>query len=155
MNPILPALSAFVALVPPDAGDARPVAEAYLDAYQSQDFEALAALYAADASFIDPTSFDVGDITPPISWRGKAQILDGLASWGVVRLDYAIDRSFAASGRVVFDGAVTAVYATQSGQRAFVFPIVTIVTVDAGEVIEHRDYTDYAGMHEQPASTGN
>lgn len=123
-----------------------PVAEAYLAAYEAQDFDALAALYAEDAVFIDPTSFDVGEITQPIDWQGRDAILTGLRSWNVERLEYAVDRNYQASGRTVFDGAVTAVYALEDGDQHYRFPIVTIVTVQDGQVVEHRDYTDFTGM---------
>ena len=129
-----------------DAPPAIPVAQAYLAAYQAQDFDALAALYAEDAVFIDPTSFDVGNITQPIDWQGRDAILSGLRSWNVARLEYAVDRNYQASGRTVFDGAVTAVYALEDGDQHYRFPIITIVTVQDGQVVEHRDYTDYAGM---------
>jgi limonene-1,2-epoxide hydrolase len=121
------------------------VARAYLEAYETQDFETLAGLYAADARFVDPTSFDVPDTTPPIDWQGPEAILAGLQSWGVVEVDYQIDRSFTASGRTVFDGSVTAVFANDGEAVRYLFPIVTIVTVVDGQVVEHRDYTDYAG----------
>lgn len=145
------ALVIFMAIaVRQSDGDAEPlpVAQTYLAAYQAQDFAALESIYAENAVFIDPTSFDVGAITPPIDWHGRDAILDGLRSWNVERLEYDIDREYEASGRTVFDGAVTAVYALESGERHYRFPIVTIITVEDGEVVEHRDYTNYAGMRQ-------
>ena len=141
------------ALVLWQATPAEPVAvaEAYLAAYESQDFVALRALYAEDAVFIDPTSANVQPITPPISWRGRDAIIEGLRSWGVARMDYTLDRTFHASGQVVFDGTSDVIYQTPNGELTYRFPIITIITVANGQVTEHRDYTDYAGMHQVPA----
>jgi ketosteroid isomerase-like protein len=145
---------ALCALVVWQTAPAEPVAvaEAYLAAYEAQDFDALRTLYAENAVFIDPTSADVQPITPPISWRGRETIIEGLRSWGVARMDYTLDRSFHASGQVVFDGTSDVVYQTPNGELTYRFPIITILTVEDGQVTEHRDYTDYAGMRELPAS---
>jgi ketosteroid isomerase-like protein len=134
-----------VALAAGPAQASGDVAQAYLAAYESQDFERLAELYAPDARFVDPTSFDVPETTPPIDWQGPDAIIAGLQSWGVADVDYQVDRSFTASGRTVFDGSVTAVFANNGDAVSYRFPIITIVTVADGHVVEHRDYTDYAG----------
>jgi ketosteroid isomerase-like protein len=125
------------------------VAEAYLAAYQAQDFAALETLYAEDAVFIDPTSETVPGIGGPFDWTGREAILAGIRGWGATRLEYEIDRSYSASGHVVFDGAVAAIYETQAGSVAYRYPIITIVTVEDGHVTEHRDYTDFSGMTQE------
>ncbi|MEN0652934.1 MULTISPECIES: nuclear transport factor 2 family protein [Hyphobacterium] len=125
------------------------VAEAYLAAYQAQDFAALEALYAEDAVFIDPTSEAIQGIGGPFDWTGREAILAGIRAWGATRLEYTVDRSWSASGHVVFDGAVAAIYETQTGTVAYRYPIVTIVTVGNGQVTEHRDYTDFSGMTQE------
>ena len=141
---LLAGLSAAAFAVSPVQAS-EDVANAYLEAYETQDFDSLAALYAPDARFVDPTSFDVPDTTPPIDWRGRDTIIAGLQGWGVAEVDYQIDRSFTASGRTIFDGSVTAVFANNGDAVSYRFPIITIVTVADGHVVEHRDYTDYAG----------
>ena len=128
---------------------ADAVAEAYLAAYQAQDYSALAGLIAEDAVFIDPTSEAVAGIPEAFHWSGRDAILAGMQSWGASRLDYTIDRQYAASGHVVFDGAVAAIYETAEGVTAYRYPIITIVTVEDGEVTEHRDYTDFSGMTQE------
>lgn len=125
------------------------VAEAYLAAYQAQDFAALETLYAEDAHFIDPTSETVQGIGGPFDWTGREAILAGIRGWGATRLEYEVDRTFSASGHVVFDGAVAAIYLTQAGSVAYRYPIITIVTVEDGHVTEHRDYTDFSGMTQE------
>lgn len=135
------------AVVMADPDSDRTVAEAYLSAYQHQDYDRMRALYAVDAVFVDPTSFRLPQM-PPIDWQGPDAILEGIASWGISGLEYHLERSYSASGAVVFDGSADAIYATPSGLRTFNYPIVTIITISDGLVIEHRDYTDYANSRE-------
>ncbi|WP_339744517.1 nuclear transport factor 2 family protein [uncultured Maricaulis sp.] len=138
-----------------DADSDRAVAEAYLTAYENQDYDTMRALYATDANFVDPTSFHLPQM-PPIDWQGPDTIIDGIASWGISGLEYHLDRSYTASGAVVFDGNADVIYATPSGPRIFTYPIVTIITVSNGLVVEHRDYTDYANSREiTPEATAN
>ncbi|MCF8880498.1 nuclear transport factor 2 family protein [Hyphobacterium sp. SN044] len=125
------------------------VAEAYLAAYQAQDFVALEALYAEDAVFIDPTSEAIQGIGGPFNWTGREAILAGIRGWGATRLEYEIDRTWSASGHVVFGGAVAAIYETETGSVAYRYPIITIVTIEDGHVTEHRDYTDFSGMTQE------
>ena len=129
----------------------RAVAEAYIAAYEHQDYEAMRALYAEDAVFVDPTSFQLPQM-PPINWQGRDTILEGIASWGISGLEMHLDRSYNASGAVVFDGNADVVYATPAGPRVFNYPIVTIVTIRDGQVVEHRDYTDFTGARETTAA---
>ncbi|HAQ36258.1 MAG: hypothetical protein CMF74_07245 [Maricaulis sp.] len=125
------------------------IADAYLAAYQAQDFDALAGWIAADAVFIDPTSEAVPGIAEPFHWTGRDAILAGMRSWGASRLEYEIDRRYSASGHVIFDGAVAAIYETPDGVTAYRYPIITILTIAEGQVIEHRDYTDFSGMTQE------
>ena len=131
-----------------DSAGARDVAEAYLAAYQTQDFDQMRELYAGDAHFIDPTSFDIPQITAPIDWQGADSIIAGISSWGIQHITYHQDRSYEASNAVIFDGNADVSYATETGARIFNYPIITIITVRDGQVVEHRDYTDYAGARE-------
>tara|TARA_R110000868_G_scaffold45045_3_gene149906 strand:- start:50993 stop:51484 length:492 start_codon:yes stop_codon:yes gene_type:complete len=130
-----------------DADSDRAVAEAYLAAYESQDYETMRTLYADDAVFVDPTSFHLSSM-PPIEWQGPETIIAGIASWGLAHIDYHPERSFTASGAVVFEGDADVYYTTPGGDRVFNYPIVTIITISDGRVVEHRDYTDYAGSRE-------
>lgn len=122
-------------------------AEAYLKAYQALDLRAVEALLAPDARFEDPTSTDVPGIGGPFRWEGRDAVIAGLRGWtqSVRRIDYTIRDRYEASGRVVFIGTAAALIAAPSGLVRTNFPIVTIVTLRDGKVIEHRDYTDYAG----------
>lgn len=153
IKPLLASLSVALLLTGAPAvarassqADASTIAAArtYLQAYESLDVEALAAMYAPDAAFIDETSLDQ---SAPFIWEGREAILAGISDWktSVVRLDYDLTEVFEAGGRVVFIGGVSARLAGAEGEATFHYPIVTIVTMTGGHVTEHRDYTDYAG----------
>lgn len=127
-------------------------ATAYLEAYQAFDLERLEALYAEEATFDDPTSLLLTGVNgAPFVFRGRDAILNGIRHWmqqSVTSLHYDVEEVYESSGRVVFIGA-----ATSNGSTRWRFRIVTIVTIENGLVVEHRDYTDYWGAA-QVASTG-
>jgi limonene-1,2-epoxide hydrolase len=127
------------------ANSAREVAEAWLDAYQRQDFAAMTALMTEETVFVDPTSFSIEAVTERIEWRGPDAITSGIAAWGMDHGVYEIERSYEASDRVIFIGRVDVVYGQGEAAQTFRYPITTIVTVDGDHVVEHRDYTDFAG----------
>jgi ketosteroid isomerase-like protein len=143
-------LTALALLMVDAANDDREIAETYLAAYQAQDFETMHELYAEDAHFIDPTSFDMPNIGARIEWIGPDAIIAGLSGWGVTRIDYTIAQTYAASGRVVFQATADVVYGNGTDERVFRYPITTIITIVDGKVAEHRDYTDFTGMTELP-----
>jgi ketosteroid isomerase-like protein len=149
---LLACLSVTGAAGATDASTPRQIAEAYLAAYERQDHGAMRALYADNARFIDPTSFAIADITAPIDWLGADAIIAGIASWGIDHLSYEIDRSYQSSNAVIFDGRTVVSYGSGADTRRFNYPIITIITVRDGKVVEHRDYTDFAGARELPAS---
>lgn len=127
-------------------------ATAYLDAYQAFDLERLEALYAEDATFDDPTSLLLTGVNgAPFVFRGRDAILNGIRFWmqnSVTSLRYDVEEIYESSGRVVFIGAATA-----NGPSRWRFRIVTIVTIENGLVVEHRDYTDYWGANQvQPTN---
>ena len=128
------------------------VAQTYIAAYSSQDFETMEELMADDAVFIDPTSFDLVYVGNPIHWTGFEEIRAGISSWNIARGVYHIDRVYEAAGRVVFDATMDVFYATSEGERGYRYPIVTIITVEDGLVTEHRDYT---GFNEMAALASN
>jgi ketosteroid isomerase-like protein len=134
-------------------GDPATIAAAtrYLGAYQALDLETLKTLYSEEAAFNDPTSLHIQGIGGPFVWRGRTSILDGMRAWivgGVTALQYDIEDVYEASGRVVFVGSINSFVNAPSGTTQYRYRIVTIVTVENGHVVEHRDYTDYAGVSE-------
>jgi ketosteroid isomerase-like protein len=121
------------------------VATAYLETYQSGNFEGMREFYADDAVFIDPTSFEIPNMGDTIHWQGADAIIAGISAWGASGLDYTFDRVYEASGRVIFDGATHVIYTRDDGDIIYNYPIITIITVQDGQVVEHRDYTDFGG----------
>lgn len=124
------------------------VAERYLEAYTALDIVALEELYAEDAVFIDPTSFDVPQIAQPVHFIGKDNVLAFVASLDGVMLDasYELDRIYEASGEVVFIGDGVFTFASEPKPVSYRSAVVTIISVKDGQVIQHRDYADYAGL---------
>ena len=145
---ILASLLSAPGLRADSTGSAQDVAERYLAAYSRLDFEDMRALYAPNATFIDPTSFAVLAPEQRIDWQGADAIIDGISNWGLTALDYRIQRTYEASGQVVFDAVVDVTYGPGSGNRTFRYGIVTIIQIENGQVIEHRDYTDFTGAIE-------
>ncbi|MAC87987.1 MAG: hypothetical protein CMF73_01545 [Maricaulis sp.] len=139
ITPVTSAQPASVDLAP------RALAEAWLDAYARQDFDRMRSLMTADTVFVDPTSFEVAAVTQPIDWRGPEAITAGIAAWGMDHAVYTVDRSYEASGNVVFSGHIDVVYGDGASSQTFRYPITTIIRVADGHVVEHRDYTDFAG----------
>lgn len=126
---------------------AMQVALEYIEAYGAFDLDKVEALYGEDAVFTDPTSFDFKDFGAPYHWEGRAAIMLQLrklkSEQGVVSVRYSPSQVFEASGRVVFVADLRPVYETKEGVVRTEVPVVTIVTVREGRVIEHRDYADY------------
>lgn len=125
-----------------DQTPARQTADAWLTAYQAQDFDAARALLTDRSVFIDPTSFDREGFGDPIHWTGADAIIAGISSWGLERADYTFERVYESPGRVIYDGIILVTY--QNGAQ-FNYPIISIVTVESGHLVEHRDYTDFDG----------
>ncbi|QNL19837.1 nuclear transport factor 2 family protein [Hyphobacterium sp. CCMP332] len=125
-----------------DSTPSRQIADAWLTAYQAQDFDAARGLLTHESVFIDPTSFGRENFGEPINWTGADAIISGISSWGLAGAEYSFDRVYESPGRVIYDGSVLVTY--QNGAR-YDFPIITIVTVADGHLVEHRDYTDFDG----------
>jgi ketosteroid isomerase-like protein len=153
---LLAALASFAsAAAEPAHGDPTMIAKAreYLAAYSRMDLKALEALYAEDAAFNDPTSTHVPGIGGPFAWHGRQEVLAHIGEWrkSIQSLDYDVERTYEASGHVVFVGEVKPLVATPEGLVQYAYPIVTIVSLAKGRVVEHRDYTDYAAARVIPA----
>ncbi len=145
---LLALTSAAPVTAQPTHGDPQTIARAqeYLAAYARMDLKALEEFYAEDAVFNDPTSTKVPGIGGPFVWRGRKEILAHIADWAksIRSIDYDVERAYEASGHVVFIGDVKPLTATPEGPVQYAYPIVTIVTVADGRIVEHRDYTNYA-----------
>ena len=121
---------------------ARLTADAWLAAYQAQDFEAARNFLNDTSTFIDPTSFGRVGFGEPIDWTGADAIVAGISSWGIAEIGYSLERAYESPGRVIYDGNALVTY--QNGVQ-YNYPIISIVTVADDHLVEHRDYTDYDG----------
>jgi ketosteroid isomerase-like protein len=147
MKPIQAAVFFYVATLASNAfaqevTPARQTADAWLTAYQAQDFATARALLTESSTFIDPTSFGREGFGDPINWTGADTIIAGISSWSLDEAEYTFNRVYESPGRVIYDGSVLVTY--QNGAQ-FNYPIITIVTVENGHLVEHRDYTDFDG----------
>jgi limonene-1,2-epoxide hydrolase len=124
------------------AASARQTADAWLAAYEAQDFDAVRSLLTDESVFIDPTSFGRANVVNTIDWTGPEEIISGISGWGLAAAEYSFDRVYESPGRVIYDGSVLVTY--QNG-ASYDYPIITIVTVADGRLVEHRDYTDFDG----------
>ncbi|NNC73034.1 MAG: nuclear transport factor 2 family protein [Sphingomonadaceae bacterium] len=127
-----------------DAGAAtRAIGQSYFDAYIARDWDRLEPLLADSASFRDPTAALVfggaqadgraammtlfregyAGITR-MAWRPLRAIHSGQYSLFEGELDWALDMG---DGRIV----------------ASVMPFVTMLQIENGRVVSHRDYGDY------------
>ncbi|WP_323760714.1 nuclear transport factor 2 family protein [Maricaulis sp.] len=139
-------LTGFAAASDENSDDSpRAIAEAWIEAYSSQDFDGMTALMTEETVFVDPTSFDIAMVTDRIDWQGPAAITAGVGAWGMNHGRYTIARTYEASGRVIFNGHIDVIYGEGEEAQAFRYPITTIITVEGGHVTEHRDYTDFNG----------
>ena len=134
--------SLWTAVNAQDATLSRQTADAWLSAFLAQDFDTAREFLTDNSVFIDPTSFGRENFGEPINWTGADAIISGIASWGLTEGEYIFDRIYESPGRVIYDGSVRVTY--QNGAR-YDFPIITIVTVADGHLVEHRDYTDFDG----------
>lgn len=123
------------------------VADAYMAAYQELDEAALAGFYADDARFFDPTSYDMPGFAAPFDFQGRDAILAGIASfktdYGLVRVPYVVTTKIAGMHDVAYIGEVQSEVRIKGEIQRYAYPIVTIIRVAGGKVIEHRDYVDY------------
>lgn len=147
-------LAALLVLLPPmPAFAAQPTIEAgkaYLQAYQALDEVGLASLYAEHARFVDPTSrvFPDGGFNA----QGRDAVIQLIrrlkAQHGLESLEYVADLTFHTEREAVLAGRLRSRVRDKRGVRIYETPVVTILTIEGGLVVEHRDYADYAAGRE-------
>lgn len=158
------ALIAFVAL-PVQAGEAayapeeqvyisngettRRVAETYFDAYIRRDWTAIEGLISEDGGFSDPTSEQIFGTKPH---RGKEETIKAFRSGyaGITAMSANITRTVFSSSYALFEGTLDWTLKLQSGKTIDTkeMPIVVILTIKDGKVVDHKDYADYRSFIE-------
>jgi ketosteroid isomerase-like protein len=120
------------------------VAEAYFEAYVARDWERLAPLLAEAGGFTDPTAEPV---------FGKVEVSGKRATVDFFRQNYAAithmqfnrTRAFFSGRHAVFEGTLDWTLTLAGGKEVATraMPFVTILRLDGGLVVEHRDFADY------------
>jgi len=120
------------------------VAEKYFEAYIARDWDRLAPLLAEGGGFADPTAEPV---------FGKVEVTGKRATIDYFRTNYAAirhmqfnpTRAFFSGRHAVFEGTLDWTLALGGGKEAvtLAMPFVTILRIEDGLVVEHRDFADY------------
>jgi ketosteroid isomerase-like protein len=120
------------------------VAERYFEAYIARDWDRLAPLLAESGGFADPTAEPV---------FGKVEVTGKRATVEYFRANYAAirhmqfnrTRAFFSGRHAVFEGTLDWTLALGGGKEAvtLAMPFVTILRIEDGLVVEHRDFADH------------
>lgn len=148
--PALRAVFLLMLIAPPLAASAqsgalaqktREVSELYLALDQAGQLDALLDVYAADATFHDPT----GDVFQgPVSQgpvTGAETIVAMQKNWGLAEQAFEVDASFAVGEYALHRGTLTVRYT--NGERRFAIPFVTVHRVVEGRIAERIDFGEY------------
>lgn len=136
-----------------DMSEAETVARAYMAAYSRIDLDEMTALVSDDVLFVDATATGTGD-PDGLSGQGReamrALLQDFVDQYHPIELGFVWDEVFESNSRVVFIGHVNALYPTEDPAQRFRWRSqhVTVVTVEDGRVVEHRDYANYPGAEQ-------
>jgi len=127
---------------------ALDAAQAYMAAYSALDLEAMRAWLNEDTVFTDET-YVQGEETGPHTLNGEdalIALLEGfIDEYHPLGLNFEWDQVFESNDRVVFSGWVNARYPTEIEGELFQWrsPQVTILTMQDGQVIHHRDFVNW------------
>ncbi len=121
----------------------KEVATKYFDLYMAMDWDRLETMLHLDSSFQDPTA---ALIFSGEKESGKAAMMkkfrEGYAS--LTSMKAKLSRTFFSSSVGVFELDLTFGFRNrQKGITTITMPLVVVITVRDGKVIEHRDFGDY------------
>lgn len=127
----------------------RRVAETYFDAYIRRDWTAIEGLISEDGGFSDPTSEQIFGTKPH---RGKEETIKAFRNGyaGITAMSANITRTVFSSSYALFEGTLDWTLKLQSGKTIDTkeMPIVVILTIKDGKVVDHKDYADYRSFIE-------
>ncbi len=122
----------------------QQVAEAYFSAYVARDWDRLAPLLHERGGFRDPTA---ALVFGGVGREGKAATLRFFREAYAVLTHMAFHRTraFFAGEVAVFEGTLDWTVLLGDGREAVTerMPFVTVLRLEDGLVVEHRDYADY------------
>lgn len=122
----------------------QEVAERYHAAYIAKNWQAVDDLLAEQAFFTDPTAEPVFG---PVHHQGKqammANFREGYA--GITHMQFMADRKLFSGQFAVFEGALDWDLRLKNGSlvKTRAMPLLTVIKVVEGRVVEHIDYGDY------------
>lgn len=120
------------------------VTQAYFDAYIGRDWDRLEPLLADAGTFRDVTA---DPVFGGAGAEGKAAMMtlfrEGYA--GITRMSLRPLRTFHSGHHSIFEGELDWTLRLDNGREvSSVIPFVTILGVEDGLVVSHRDFADYA-----------
>lgn len=121
------------------------VGRAYFTAYIARAWDRLAPLMAENGSFADPTA---EQIFGGVSHAGKEAVVDFFRTGyaGITEMSFKAQREIFTGHHAIIEGTLTWGLKLDDGLQVDTdaMPFVTILRVEEGLVVEHRDYADYA-----------
>lgn len=119
------------------------IATKYFNNYMAIDWSNLADLMHNDISFEDPTAEILFGFKKPI---GKENVLKNFRDTfvGITNMTPKLIRTFFSGDNGVFEMDLSFSFKNrQNGITTISMPLVVVISVKDGKVIEHRDYGDY------------
>lgn len=127
----------------------REISTKYFDAYIKLDFESMKEIMHDSISFQDPTAkliFEGEKV------NGKSNVYENFKKSYATILEMKTDttRTIFSSNTAVFELILTWKFKSAKDREIEInMPLVVVLTVKEGKVIEHRDYGDYNYFVEQ------
>ena len=120
----------------------RDVGERYFAAYVDQRWDDLAPLLAEQAQFVDPTAEAVFG---KVEMIGKSAVMENFrANYANLSMQFTAQRVIHSGAYAVFEGELTWSMALPTRTLQIDrMPLVTILRIEGGQVVEHRDFADY------------
>ncbi len=141
------ALSLATQTEPADTS-ALETAQAYMAAYSALDLDTMRNWLNEETVFSDET-YVQGEETGPHTLTGEDAVIallqDFKDEYNPLALNFEWDQVFESNNRVVFTGWVNARYPTDTDGELFQWrsPQVTILTMQDGQVVHHRDFVNW------------
>lgn len=120
------------------------VGEAYFSAYVARDWNRLEPLLAERGGFADPTAALVfGSVAHADKATTMKAFREGYAA--ITQMSFKRQRAFFSGHYAIFEGTLDWTLRLASGKivETRAMPLVTVLRVENGEVVEHRDLADY------------
>jgi len=120
----------------------REVGERYFAAYVDRRWDDLAPLLAERAQFADPTAEAVFG---KVEMIGKSAVMENFrANYANLSMQFTAQRVIHSGAYAVFEGELTWSMALPTRTLQIDrMPLVTILRIERGQVVEHRDFADY------------